>query len=107
MDYLQTVKNNIVNYAEARIAEIQRNKEEQIRKKQAEYRAQVTDKELAKLEELRVKAVNEVNTTTEKRKKEIIDADNLYVCETESVVYEKEIETIRKALELLKENETK
>lgn len=109
------VKNGIIGFMEAKIRELENKKEAHIAEKQAKYRVDVTNKELAKLEEKRVKAVAEINTAlnkqisevnanAERRKVEIIEADNKKVRDTESIAFEVEITNIRKAIEILKES---
>lgn len=99
------VKNGIIAFAETKINELINRKEAHIAEKQAEYRREFTNKELAKLEEKRVGAISEINANAEKRKLEIIEADNKKVRENESIAFEIEIENIRKAIEVLKESE--
>jgi cytochrome c-type biogenesis protein CcmH/NrfG len=105
-------KQSIVQFAQQKVAELNREREAVIKQKQAEYKAKVTDPQIAQLDKERLEAISEYKAEFDKKvaevnkiflasKEERITLGNNFVANQENVAYDTVIAEIEGAIEKL------
>lgn len=102
MNIINSTIQNIANYSDRQIKDLEARVEELIKEQQAAYRANKTDKEIAVMDARRQEAIMQINSDFESKKAQLIKDDDEYIESKVRADIQEQIDLVKQGVSLIR-----